>query len=216
MPRSNRDKNRRAPVKGRKPSQKKQQPAIELPMEDIKEAVAALKHGKTILYPTDTVYGIGCDATNYDAVKKVYELTQRSSDDGLIILVDSFNMLDQYVEEVPEMAWEVLKHNKKPLTIVYDRPKSMAENIIRPDNTIAIRVTNDPFCRAIIKGLRKPIVSTKATIKDEKLALGFYDINTQLKEAVDHCVDVPLLNKNPKLSSILKLSGNGIMKILRK
>ncbi len=216
MPRSDRDKKRRQPVKGRKPSQKKQLPAIELPMEDIKEAVTALKHGKTILYPTDTIYGIGCDATNYDAVEKIYELTHRSKEDGLIILVDSFNMLDQYVEEVPEMAWEVLKHNKKPLTIIYDRPKGMAENIIPSDNTIAIRVTNDPICRALIKGLRKPIVSTSASIKGEAIALGFYDIKEVLKEGADHVMDVPLLNKNPKLSSIIKLSGNGIMKILRK
>lgn len=216
MPRSDRDKNRRQPVKGRKPSQKKKQPAVELPMEDIKAAVTAFKHGKTILYPSDTVYAIGCDATNYDAIEKIYELTKRPKKDGLIILVDSFNMLDQYIEEVPEMAWEVLKHNKKPLTIVYDRPKGMAENIIRPDNTIAIRVTNDPITRAIIKGLRKPIVSTCARFHDAPLALGFYDIDATIKDGVEYVLDIPLLNKHPKLSSILKLSGNGTMKILRK
>lgn len=216
MPKSDRHRNRKGPVKGRKPSRKKQQPAVEIPHEDIKTAVIAFKKGGVVLYPSDTVYAIGCDATNHDAVEKLKNLKEIKSDQGLIMLVDSFNMLDQYVEEVPDMAWEVLKHNKKPLTIIYDKPKGMAENVVGNDDTIAIRVTNDPICKAIIKGLRKPIISSIASIKDNVVPLGFYDIELNIKDHVDHIVDLPLVHKNQKLSSILKLSNDGVMKIVRK
>ena len=171
---SDRKKNRRDQVRGRTPSKKKED--VVLPMEDIRLAISALKKGQTLLYPTDTIYGIGCDATNYEAVEELYKIKERDSSKPLIILVDSFDMLDRYIEEVPEMAWEVLKLNKKPLTIIYDRPKAVAENLIASDNTLAIRVTNDPVCRALIKGLRKPIVSTSANLSGEKAPVGFIDI----------------------------------------
>lgn len=212
MPRSDRDKNRRDQVRGRK----KKQVEIDLPMEDVREAVSALKKGKTLLYPTDTSYAIGCDATNYDAVEEVYKIKERDPSQSFIILVDSFDMLDRYIEEVPDMAWQVLKLNKKPLTIVYDRPKAIAENLVRKDNTLAIRVTNDPVCRAIMKGLRKPIVSTSANLSGEKTPVGFIDISEDLKSRIDHILDLPLAKTNVPPSSIIKISNDGTMKILRK
>lgn len=212
MPRSDRDKNRRDQVRGRK----KKQVEIDLPMEDVREAVSALKKGKTLLYPTDTIYAIGCDATNYDAVEEVYKIKERDPSQSFIILVDSFDMLDRYIEEVPDMAWQVLKLNKKPLTIVYDRPKAIAENLVREDNTLAIRVTNDPVCRAIIKGLRKPIVSTSANLSGEKAPIGFIDISDDLKSRIDYVLDLPLAKTNVPPSSIIKISNDGTMKILRK
>ncbi len=216
MPRRNeRDKNRRDQVRGRTPSQKKQE-VVDLPMEDVREAVTALKKGKIILYPTDTIYGIGCDATNYDAVEELYKIKERDPAKSLIILVDSFDMLDRYIEEVPEMAWQVLKLNKKPLTIIYDRPKAVAENLIATDNTLAIRVTNDPVCRALIRGLRKPIVSTSANLSGEKTPVGFIDISEELKNRIDHILDLPLAKTNVPPSSIIKISNDGTMKILRK
>ncbi|MGJ8685391.1 MAG: L-threonylcarbamoyladenylate synthase [Nonlabens sp.] len=212
MPRSDRDKNRRDQVRGRK----KKEVVVDLPMEDVREAVSALKKGKTILYPTDTIYGIGCDATNYDAVEEIYNIKERDSSKPLIILVDSFDMLDRYIEEVPEMAWQVLKLNKKPLTIIYDRPKAIAENLVGSDNTLGIRVTNDPVCRAIIKGLRKPIVSTSANLSGEKTPVGFIDISEKLKNRVDYILDLPLAKTKVPPSSIIKISNDGTMKILRK
>ncbi|WP_105982890.1 L-threonylcarbamoyladenylate synthase [Nonlabens agnitus] len=215
MSKSDRHKNRRDQIRGRE-NKKTKGPEIEVPKAIVQEAVAALKKGQTILYPTDTIYGIGCDATNYEAVEKIYEIKERDPSKSLLILVDSFPMLDQYIEEVPEMAWEVLKVNKDPLTIIYDRPKSVAENLIASDNSLAIRVTNDPLCRAIIRGLRKPIVSTSANISGQPSPVHFEDISEELKERIDHIVDLPLPAKNVKPSAIMKISNNGVIKVIRK
>ena len=146
---SDRKRNRKDQVRGRKPSKDKQV-EVELPREAINLAVTALKKGETLLYPTDTIYGLGCDASNYDAVEKIYEIKKRDKSKSLLVLVDSFQMLESIIEDVPDMAWEVLKVNKKPLTIIYDRPKNIAENVIAADESLAVRVTNDPLCRSII------------------------------------------------------------------
>ncbi|SCX89429.1 L-threonylcarbamoyladenylate synthase [Nonlabens sp. Hel1_33_55] len=215
MSKSDRHSKRRDQVRGRE-NKKTKGPEIEVPKAIVQEAVNQLKRGNTILYPTDTIYGIGCDATNYEAVEKIYEIKERDPSKSLLILVDSFPMLDQYIEEVPDMAWEVLKVNKDPLTIIYDRPKSVAENLIASDNSLAIRVTNDPLCRAIIRGLRKPIVSTSANISGQPAPVHFEDISEDLKQRVDHIVDLPLPAKNIKPSAIMKISNNGVIKVIRK
>ena len=215
MSKSDRHSKRRDQVRGRE-NKKTKGPEIEVPKAIVQEAVTQLKRGNTILYPTDTIYGIGCDATNYEAVEKIYEIKERDPSKSLLILVDSFPMLDQYIEEVPDMAWEVLKVNKDPLTIIYDRPKSVAENLIASDNFLAIRVTNDPLCRAIIRGLRKPIVSTSANISGQPAPVHFEDISEDLKQRVDHIVDLPLPAKNIKPSAIMKISNNGVIKVIRK
>lgn len=215
MGKSDRHSNRRDQVRGRE-NKKTKTPEVEVPRAIVQEAVTALKKGNTILYPTDTIYGIGCDATNYEAVEKIYQIKERDPSKSLLILVDSFPMLDQYIEEVPEMAWEVLKVNKDPLTIIFDRPKGVAENLIASDNSLAIRVTNDPLCRAIIRGLRKPIVSTSANISGQPSPVHFEDIPEELKNRIDHIVDLPLPSKNVKPSAIMKISNNGVIKVIRK
>lgn len=215
MGKSDRHSNRRDQVRGRE-NKKTKTPEVEVPRAIVQEAVTALKKGNTILYPTDTIYGIGCDATNYEAVEKIYQIKERDPSKSLLILVDSFPMLDQYIEEVPEMAWEVLKVNKDPLTIIFDRPKGVAENLIASDNSLAIRVTNDPLCRAIIRALRKPIVSTSANISGQPSPVHFEDIPEELKNRVDHIVDLPLPSKNVKPSAIMKISNNGVIKVIRK
>ncbi|MEO9954185.1 L-threonylcarbamoyladenylate synthase [Nonlabens sp.] len=214
MGRSDRSRNRRDQVRGRKPSKDKQV-EVELPREAINLAVTALKKGQTLIYPTDTIYGLGCDASNYDAVEKIFEIKERDKSKSLLVLVDSFQMLESIIEDVPDMAWEVLKVNKKPLTIVFDRPKNVAENVIAADNTLAVRVTNDPLCRSIIKKLRKPIVSTSANLSGESSPVNFADIHPDLIERVDHVMDLPLVHKNIKPSSIMKISSNGVIKIIR-
>ena len=214
MGRSDRSRNRRDQVRGRKPSKEKQI-EVELPREAINLAVTALKKGQTLIYPTDTIYGLGCDASNYDAVEKIFEIKERDKSKSLLVLVDSFQMLESIIEDVPDMAWEVLKVNKKPLTIVFDRPKNVAENVIAADNTLAVRVTNDPLCRSIIKKLRKPIVSTSANLSGESSPVNFTDINPDLIARVDHVMDLPLVHKDIKPSSIMKISSNGVIKIIR-
>jgi L-threonylcarbamoyladenylate synthase len=215
MSKSDRHNNRKDPVKGR-PSKKQSEPELKVPRSFVQDAVSHLKKGNTILYPTDTIYGIGCDATNYEAVEKIYALKERDPSKSLLILVDSFPMLDQYIEEVPEMAWEVLKVNKDPLTIVFDRPKGVAENLIASDNTLAVRVTNDPLCREIIRALRRPIVSTSANISGQPAPVHFEDISKELIDKIDHVVDLPLPAKNVKPSAIMKISNDGLIKIIRK
>jgi L-threonylcarbamoyladenylate synthase len=215
MSKSDRKSNRKDQVRGR-PSKKQSEPELKVPRSFVQEAVSQLKKGNTILYPTDTIYGIGCDATNYEAVEKIYAIKERDPSKSLLILVDSFPMLDQYIEEVPEMAWEVLKVNKDPLTIVFDRPKGVAENLIASDNSLAVRVTNDPLCREIIRALRKPIVSTSANISGQPSPVHFEDISKELLEKVDHIVDLPLPAKNIKPSAIMKISNDGLIKIIRK
>ncbi|AZQ43750.1 L-threonylcarbamoyladenylate synthase [Nonlabens ponticola] len=199
-------------------AKKKKYQDVDLPVPEelLQETIKQLKQGNVILYPTDTIYGIGCDATNYDAVEKIYEIKKRDHSKSMLILVDSFQMLDQYVEEVPEMAWEVLKLNKKPLTIIYDRPKGMAENLVAADNTIGIRVTNDPLCRKLISRLRRPIVSTSANFSGDPSPVHFSDISEELKNKVDYVVDLPLPGKDIKPSSIMKISSDGVIKIIRK
>lgn len=215
MHKSERKTNRKDQVRG-KPSKKREEAPLEVPRSYVLEAVAQLKKGNTILYPTDTIYGIGCDATNFEAVEKIYAIKDRDPSKSLLILVDSFPMLDQYIEEVPEMAWEVLKVNKDPLTIVFDRPKGVAENLIASDNSLAVRVTNDPLCREIIRALRKPIVSTSANISGQPSPIHFEDISKELLSRVDHIVDLPLPSKKVKPSAIMKISNDGLIKIIRK
>ncbi len=214
MGRSDRSRNRRDQVRGRKPSKDKQI-EVELPREAINLAVTALKKGQTLIYPTDTIYGLGCDASNYDAVEKIFEIKERDKSKSLLVLVDSFQMLESIIENVPDMAWEVLKVNKKPLTIVLDRPKNVAVNLVAKDNTLAVRVTNDPLCRSIIKKLRKPIVSTSANLSGAPSPVNFTDIHPDLIARVDHVMDLPLVHKNIKPSSIMKISSNGVIKIIR-
>jgi L-threonylcarbamoyladenylate synthase len=214
MRNSDRNKNRRAPVKGR-PSKKTIEPEVELPREAINIAVDFLKKGNTIIYPTDTLYGIGCDASNYDAVEKIYALKERDLSKSLIVLVDSFQMLESIIEEVPDMAWEVLKVNNKPLTIIYDRPKNVAENVVSENNTLAVRVTNDPLCRSMIRKLKKPIVSTIANLSGQATPIYFQDVSEELKGRVDHVMDLPLVHKDITPSTIMQISSNGIIKIIR-
>src|SRR5690606_3650108 len=132
--------------------------------DETNNALLTLKKGGLILYPTDTVWGIGCDATNAEAVEKVFKLKQRNDDKSLICLVSDFKMLNEFIEDVPEVAYDILKYAAKPTTIIYDDPIRIAENIIAKDNTLAIRVVKDDFCKNLIRKFRKPIVSTSANI----------------------------------------------------
>ncbi|WP_062059579.1 L-threonylcarbamoyladenylate synthase [Aquimarina longa] len=183
---------------------------------ELENTIIALKKGGTIVYPTDTIWGIGCDATNAEAVDKIFALKNRNKNKSLICLVSDFKMLQQYVEEIPEVAYDILKYATKPTTIIYDRPLRIAENIIAPDNTLGIRVVRDPFCSKVIKKLKRPIIATSANISDAATPKNFEEISKAILEGVDYVVNLPLQNKGAKPSSIIKIGGDSTVKIIRK
>jgi L-threonylcarbamoyladenylate synthase len=182
---------------------------------DIENCIAVLKKGGLILYPTDTVWGIGCDATNPDAVDKVFKLKQRSDEKSLICLVHDFKMLNEYVENVPEVAYDILKYAKKPTTIIYDNPIRVAENIIAADNSLAIRVAKDEFCKKLIQRFRRPLVSTSANISGKKTPQSYAEIDPLILEGVDYVVNLQHEKKSGKPSAIIKLKNDGSVKVIR-
>ncbi len=184
--------------------------------DDIKNALKALRAGGVILYPTDTVWGLGCDATNSEAVKKIYSIKQRTADKSLIILVNSPAMLTRYVDNPPEVALQIAELTESPLTIVYDRGRSLAEGVSSADGSVGVRVSADPFCDALITALRKPLVSTSANISGNTAPAIFDEISDELKESVDYvCLWRQEDRSRAKASSVIRVSGNGVVKILR-
>lgn len=182
---------------------------------EIENCLAVLKKGGIILYPTDTVWGIGCDATNAKAVEKIFQLKKRSDKKSLICLVSDFKMLNEYVEDVPEVAYDILKYASKPTTIIYDDPIRVAENLIAEDNSLAMRVPKDDFCKKLIKKLRKPLVSTSANLSGEKTPQSFKEIDPVILEGVDYIVNLHREKKSGKPSAIIKLKNDGSVKVIR-
>ncbi len=182
---------------------------------EINNCLEILSNGGLILYPTDTVWGIGCDATNAAAVEKVYDLKKRNDSKALICLVANDAMLERHVEKVPEIAYDILDLATKPTTIIYDKPIGLAKNAIAQDNTIAIRVASDKFCQYLINKFKKPIISTSANIAGEPTPRGFHEINELILKGVDYVVNLQHEKKNGPPSSIIKLGNDGTVKIIR-
>ena len=184
--------------------------------EQIEKAVAVLKAGGVILYPTDTIWGIGCDATNEAAVEKVFALKQRSDSKSLIILAGDMNMVGRYVREIPEMAVTVESLSDKPLTIIYPEGINLASNVTAKDGSIAIRIPKNEFCLELLRAFRKPIVSTSANVSGTPAPKRYADISEDVKEAVDFAVD-PSCEQNAtgKASSIIKLGLHNEIQIIR-
>jgi len=169
-----------------------------------------LKTGKIILYPTDTIWGIGCDATNYKAVAKIFQLKKRAESKSLIVLVSSLSMLKKYVK-VTKKVEKILKNTTKPTTIIYPNPVQLAANTIAADNTIALRIVQDDFCRKLIKKFGKPIVSTSANISGQPFPKSFKEIDTAILDSVDYIVDLHKERITNKSSTILKIEGDAIV-----
>lgn len=184
--------------------------------QEINKAIEVLSRGGLILYPTDTVWGIGCDATNEEAVKKVYQLKQRADSKTLICLVANDAMLERHVTMVPEVAYDIIDLATKPTTIVYDQPKGIAENLIAEDDTLAIRVASDKFCQYLINKFKKPIVSTSANISGQPSPKQFSEIDEPVLNGVDYIVDLLQEKISGTPSAIIKLSCNGVVKVIRK
>uniref|UniRef100_UPI00404847C1 L-threonylcarbamoyladenylate synthase n=1 Tax=Mariniflexile sp. TaxID=1979402 RepID=UPI00404847C1 len=182
---------------------------------EINKALQVLKEGKLILYPTDTVWGIGCDATNEEAVKKVYELKQRTDSKALICLVADDRMLKKYVKNIPEVALNIIDITDKPTTIIYDDAQNLAANLIAEDGTIAIRIPDDEFCFQLCRKLNGAIVSTSANVSGEPTPKSFKEISSAILKGVDYVVNLHHEKICNKPSSIIKLSNNGVVKIIR-
>jgi L-threonylcarbamoyladenylate synthase len=185
--------------------------------EDIKNACDVLRKGGTILYPTDTIWGLGCDATNKDAVSKIFELKKRPENMSMIVLVCNEVMIERYVREVPEIAWQLIEVADKPITIIYPGARNLAVNAIASDGTIGIRICKDDFCNQLISRFGKPIISTSANFSGEKSPSFFDEISEDLAKAVDYSVTYRQSDTQPtEPSSIIKIGLGGEIKIIRK
>ena len=174
-----------------------------------------LKKGGIIVYPTDTVWGIGCDATRPGAIERIFKLKQRSESKSLVCLVSDLNMLEQFVEKVPKAAYDIMKFSEGPVTIVYDNPIRVAEEVIADDNTLAIRVVEDDFCRFLLRKLKRPIISTSANISGQKTPQNFQEINPDILGGVDYVVNLHRDRKAKKPSTIIKLTQDGKVTVIR-
>lgn len=185
-------------------------------IEDIKKACEVLRAGGLILYPTDTIWGIGCDATNEEAVKKVYELKKRSDNKAMLVLTDSPVKLETYVSEIPDIAWDLIEVADKPLTIIYSNAKNLAKNLLGEDGSVGIRVTNEEFSRKLCESFRKPLVSTSANVSGEPSPTNFSEISEEVKNGVDYIVGYrqdDMQKASP--SNIIKLGAGGLVQIIR-
>lgn len=184
--------------------------------EDIKNAIDVMNRGGVILYPTDTIWGIGCDATNEEAVRRVFEIKRRNDAKALISLVDSEAKIEFYVREVPEVAWQLMEVAERPLTIIYDGARNLASNLMAEDGSAAIRVTHEEFSRNLCMRMRRAIVSTSANISGQPSPRRFQDIAPEILEAVDYvCTSRRDESQNPPASNIIKLGVGGEVKVIR-
>jgi L-threonylcarbamoyladenylate synthase len=185
--------------------------------DEVAKALKVLQDGGIILYPTDTIWGIGCDATNAEAVKKIYDLKQRDEAKSMIVLLDSDSKLQSYIAEVPDVAYDLIEYAENPLTLVMPGAKNLAANLINEDGTIGIRVTNHEFCKQLLQRFRKPIVSTSANISGQASPKNFNGVADEIIEGVDYVVDVDqhdLTEKKP--STIMRIDPSGKFEFIRR
>jgi L-threonylcarbamoyladenylate synthase len=185
--------------------------------EDIKKALEVLKNGGIILYPTDTIWGIGCDATNEEAVQRIYQLKKRADSKSMLVLMENPALLDRYIDEVPEVAWDLIEVTTTPLTVIYPGAKNLAKNLVADDGSIGIRFTKETFTSQLLQRFRRPIVSTSANISGEKSPAVFAEISEEIKKQVDYIVEYRQDDNTPaQPSSIIKLGSGGQIEIIRK
>jgi L-threonylcarbamoyladenylate synthase len=183
---------------------------------EILKTLEVLRAGGVILYPTDTVWGLGCDATNEKAVKRIFEIKKRADAKAMLVLIDNPGKLQSYVEEVPDIAWDLIEMTEKPLTIIYPEARNLAPNLIAEDKSIGIRVTNEDFSKRLCSQFRKPIVSTSANVSGEVTPSNFSQISDEIKSAVDYVVNFRQNEMTqPKPSSIIKLGKGNLFQLIR-
>ena len=185
--------------------------------DDLAKALEVLRSGGIILYPTDTIWGLGCDATNPMAVKRIYEIKKREDSKSMLLLMENPNLLNSYLTEVPEIAWDLIEITDTPLTIIYPGAKNLAANLLANDGSVGIRITVEPFTQQLIQRFRKPVVSTSANISGQRSPQNFTEISDEIKKMVDYIVvyrqnDYSRINP----SGIIKLGMGGQIEIIRK
>lgn len=185
--------------------------------KQIKLAADVLKRGGTILYPTDTIWGLGCDATNAEAVAKIYEIKKRAESKSLVTLVNNMDMIGKYIREIPRVAIDLLEVNDAPMTIIYPGAIGLAKNVVAEDGTVGIRIPNNEFCKQLIFRLHRPIVSTSANISGEPAPQSFKEIPEEIKNSVDLVVDKSMEEDSThQASQIIKVGLKGEITIIRK
>ncbi len=185
--------------------------------DDIKKAVETLRRGGIILYPTDTVWGLGCDATNAQAVQRIYEIKQRSDSKSMLVLLDTAAKLQTYINEVPDIAWDLIELADKPLTIIYPKARNLAANLTAADGSIGIRITRESFSKRLCETFRQPIVSTSANISGQPSPDFFAEITPEIIAKVDYVVNFRQNDTTPAApSSIIKLGKRNEIEIIRK
>ncbi len=185
-------------------------------IEILEKAAKVLQEGGVILYPTDTIWGLGCDPKNDAAVKKIIDLKKRSPSKSMIILVNNEALLQRYVKEIPEVCYDLIDYSTRPLTIVYPNGQYVSDQVLAEDKSIAIRITKDSFCNKLIQKVKHGIVSTSANISNEIYLNGLENIPTAIKDNVDYIVNLPLKNKSAQVSQIIKIGEDSEVSIIRK
>ena len=184
--------------------------------DDIRQAIEVMNKGGVILYPTDTIWGIGCDATNEAAVRRVFEIKKRADAKALITLVDSEAKLEFYVNDIPEVAWDLIEVAERPLTIIFDHARNLAPNLLAEDGSACIRITKEEFSKNLCMRMKRAIVSTSANISGEPSPKCFADISPEILQAVDYvCTSRRNETHNPPASNIIKLGSGGEVKVIR-
>ncbi|KAF2516852.1 threonylcarbamoyl-AMP synthase [Flavobacterium salilacus subsp. salilacus] len=183
--------------------------------DEVHNAFEVIKNGGIILYPTDTVWGIGCDATNAEAVKKIYELKQREESKSMIVLMNSDRMMYNVFKEIPEVAWEIIELSDKPTTLILDNPRNVAANVIANDNTLGVRLVKEPFCYKLMERMKKPLVSTSANIGGMPTPNSFKEIDHHILDGVDYVVNLHHDKIAAKPSTIIKLGNDLQVKVIR-
>ncbi len=189
---------------------------METMTEDIKKACEVMRAGGIILYPTDTIWGIGCDATNKEAVERVYNLKRRSDSKAMLVLMDNEAKLERYVDDVPEVAWNLIEVADKPLTIIYSHAKNLAANLVASDGSVGIRITREEFSRRLCERFRLPIVSTSANVSGEPSPANFAEVSDEIRKGVDFIVSYRRDDESTSTpSNIIKLGDGGLFQIIR-
>ncbi|WP_367768571.1 L-threonylcarbamoyladenylate synthase [Flavobacterium sp. WC2421] len=184
--------------------------------EEVIKALEVIKEGGIILYPTDTVWGIGCDATNAEAVAKIYKLKQRAETQSMIVLMNGEKMMYNVFKEIPEVAWQIMDLSENPTTLILDNPRNIAANLIATDKTLGIRIVKQPFCFKLLERMKKPLVSTSANISGQPTPKSFKEISPEIIKGVDYVVNLHRDKIGGKPSTIIKLTNDSQVKVIRK
>lgn len=184
--------------------------------DEVLKAYEIIKNGGIILYPTDTVWGIGCDATNPEAVAKIYKLKKRAETQSMIVLMNGEKMMYNVFKDIPEVAWQILDFSENPTTLVLDNPRNVATNLIATDKTLGVRIIKEPFCFKLLERMKKPLVSTSANISGQATPKNFKEINPEIIKGVDYVVNLQRDKIAGKPSTIIKLTSDSQVKVIRK